>query len=151
VVSIGALAMIALAGNMMSAENTNPRFGRWKIKSTAPAPQSNIMTYAPYGKHGMKITVDAVNKDGKATSWSYITNFDGKDEPVTGTPGTDATSVRVISPAVNEIINKKDGKITQILTNVLSPDHDTIGVIYMRQSPEGKTTNVTFATYERIQ
>jgi hypothetical protein len=56
----------------------------------------------------------------------------------------------MITPAINEIINKKDGKITQILTNVLSPDHNTIGVIYMRQNEEGKTTNVTFATYLRM-
>jgi hypothetical protein len=149
-VAVGALAMIALAGNMMSAEKENPRFGKWKIKSDAPAPTSNIMTYEPFGKNGMKITVDAVNKDGVKTQWWYTTNFDGKDEPVTGSPANDATSVRMITPAINEIINKKDGKITQILTNVLSPDHNTIGVIYMRQNEEGKTTNVTFATYLRM-
>jgi len=33
---------------------------------------------------------------------------------------------------------------------VLSPDHTTIGVMYMRMSPEGKTTGVTFATYEKM-
>ena len=36
-----------------------------------------------------------------------------------------------------------------MLTNVLSPDGITIGVMYMRMNPEGKTTNVTFATYEK--
>jgi hypothetical protein len=34
---------------------------------------------------------------------------------------------------------------------VLSPDTNTIAIIYMRQDAEGKTSNVTFATYERIQ
>jgi len=46
------------------AETPNPRFGKWRLKSTAPAPTSNIMSYEPSGKHGMKITIDAVNKDG---------------------------------------------------------------------------------------
>jgi hypothetical protein len=35
--------------------------------------------------------------------------------------------------------------------NVLSPDGHTIGVMYMRQDAEGKTTGVTFATYERME
>jgi len=37
-----------------------------------------------------------------------------------------------------------------VLTNVLSPDGTAIGVTYMRMSPEGKTTGVTFATYEKM-
>jgi hypothetical protein len=150
VVAASALAMIALAGNAVSAAEENPRFGKWKIKSDAPAPASNIMTYEPFGKHGMKVTIDAVNKDGKKSGWWYTTNFDGKDMPVTGTPATDECSVKTISPLVNEIVNKKDGKVTQILTNVLSPDHQKIGVIYMRQDGEGHTTGITFATYEKL-
>lgn len=145
------LAMFTLAGNMILAEKPNPRFGKWKLKSTAPAPTSNVMTYAPFGKHGMKITIDAVNKNGDKSEWFYNTNFDGKDEPITGNQGADHGSVKIISPAVNEIVYKKDGKVTQILTNVLSPDSNTLGIIYMRQDAEGKTTNVTFATYERMQ
>lgn len=38
-----------------------------------------------------------------------------------------------------------------MLTNVLSPDGNTIGVIYMRDDGSGKTTAVSFATYERIK
>jgi hypothetical protein len=133
------------------AETPNPRFGKWRLKSTAPAPTSNIMSYEPSGKHGMKITIDAVNKDGVKSQWFYTTRFDGKDEPITGNPGADTGSVKVINAAINEIIYKKDGKIAQVLTNVLSPDGDTIGIIYMRMDESGKTSNVTFATYERVK
>jgi len=48
-------------------------------------------------------------------------------------------------------VNKRDGRVTQVLTNVLSADGNTIGVIYMRADSTGKTTGVTFATYERIK
>ena len=65
---------------------------------------------------------------------------------------TDTGSVRIINDRINEIIYKKGGTVTQVLTNVLSPDGDTIGVMYMRMDPEGKTArNVTFATYEKIK
>ncbi len=133
------------------AADPTPRFGKWKLKSEAPAPQSNIMTYAPYGDHGMKITVESVNRQGVKSEWGYVTNFDGKDEPITGNPGADSGAVRELSPAVNEIVYKKNGRVTQILTNVLSPDHNTLGIIYMHQDAEGKTTSVTFATYQRIE
>lgn len=81
----------------------------------------------------------------------YDTSFDGKDEPLYGNPGTDTGSVRIITDRINEIVYKKDGKVTQVLTNVLSPDGNSIGVMYMRQDPEGITRNITFATYEKMK
>jgi hypothetical protein len=150
VVNIGALAVI-MSLVSASAQGPNPRYGKWKLKSDAPAPTSNVMTYEPYSGKGMKITIDAVNKDGVKSQWGYTTMFDGKDETLVGNPGTDTGSVRIITDRINEIVYKKGGKVTQILTNVLSPDGNTIGIIYMRQDPEGRTTNVTFATYEKLK
>jgi hypothetical protein len=148
---VAAVAMLAATGSAQTP--ANPRYGRWRIKSDAPPPTSNIMTYEPLaGGKGMKITIDAVNKDGVATKWGYDTMFDGKDMPLYGNPGTDTGSVKIITDRINEIVYKKGGKVTQVLTNVLSPDGDTIGVMYMRMDAEGKkTTNVTFATYEKIK
>ena len=146
-----AIAVFVLTAASASAQAPNPRFGKWKLKSDAPAPTSNIMTYEPYNGKGMKITIDAVNKDGVKSQWWYTTMFDGKDETLTGNPGTDTGSVRIITDRINEIVYKKGGKVTQVLTNVLSPDATKIGVMYMRMSPEGKTTGVTFATYEKIK
>lgn len=138
-----------LATNIAAAQATNPRFGKWKLKSDAPAPATNIMTYEPYGAHGMKVIIDAVNARGDASQWWYVTEFDGKDMPVTGNPSTSHAAVRQINDRINEVINKKDGKITQVLTNVLSPDGNTIAVTYMRDDGTGRTTSVSFATYER--
>lgn len=120
IVLCGTIATLAVATATLSAQTQNPRFGKWKLKSEAPAPSSNIMTYEP-------------GPDGK-----------GMKENAT-------TSVRTIDHRINEIINTRNGRVTQILTNVLSPDGNTIGIIYMRMDPEGKkTTNVTSATYERM-
>src|SRR5437588_11700076 len=141
-----ALASIVVA---LAAQHPNPRFGKWKLKSDAPAPASNVMTYEPAGDRGMKITIDAVNREGVKSQWYYTTMFDGKDEPVTGNSASDSAAVRIITDRINEIVYKKGGKVTQVLTNVLSSDHNTIGIIYMREDAEGRTTGVTFATYER--
>lgn len=144
------VALIApLIGTTMRGQTPNPRYGTWKLKSTAPAPQSNLMTYAPFNGTGMKITIDSVNASGAASQWYYTTMFDGKDEPVTGNRGTDTASVRVINDKINEIVNKKAGVVTQVLTNILSPDNNTIAVVYWRQDADGKTTSVSNATYER--
>ena len=146
-----AIVALVLTAASVSAQAPNPRFGKWKLKSEAPPPTSNIMTYEPYNGKGMKITIDAVNRDGMKSQWWYTTMFDGKDEALTGNPGTDTGSVRIVTDRINEIIYRKGGKVTQVLTNVLSPDGTTIGVMYMRMTPEGKTSNVTFATYEKLQ
>ena len=146
-----AIVAFVLTAASVSAQAPNPRFGKWKLKSDAAPPASNIMTYEPYNGKGMKITIDAVNREGVKSQWWYTTMFDGKDEVLTGNPGTDTGSVRIVTDRINEIIYKKGGKVTQVLTNVLSPDGTTIGVMYMRMTPEGKTGNVTFATYEKLQ
>jgi hypothetical protein len=153
VLATGLAATAAMLAVSLSAQAANPRYGKWKLKSEAPAPQSNVMSYEPLsGGKGMKIIIDAVNKEGVASKWGYNTMFDGKDEALYGNPGTDTGSVKIITDRINEIVYKKGGKVTQVLTNVLSPDGDTIGVMYMRMDAEGKrTTNVTFATYEKIK
>jgi len=149
--TVGLTAAAALLAAAVSAQDSNPRFGKWKLKSDAPPPASNVMTYEPFNGKGMKITIDAVNREGVKSQWYYTTMFDGKDEPVTGNPGSDTAAVRIITDRINEIVYKKGGKVTQILTNVLSPDGSTLGIVYMREGPDGKTTGVTFATYERQQ
>lgn len=144
----GALAAMVLSAGIVSAQKSNPRFGRWKLKQ--PPPALNIMTYEPYGDGGMRITVDSTGKDGRKSRWTYVTMFDGKDEPVTGNPGSDTAAVRVIDEHVNEIVYKKDGKVTQVLTNVLTDDGNRLEIDYKRTGKDGKPV-VTHATYERIK
>ncbi len=147
VLLLGIASLMAVSADAQSA---NPRFGRWKLKSDAPAPSSNIMSYESHGAAGMKVTIQSVSARGDTTTWWYTTAFDGQDMPVTGNRGQTHAAVRRISDRINEIVNKNNGKVTQLLTNVLSPDGNTIAVMYMRDDGAGKTTGVTFATYERI-
>lgn len=145
------LATIALASSAGHAQSPNPRFGRWKLKSEAPPPASNIMTYEASGPSGMKVTIESVSAKGDTTRWWYVTDFGGKPSPVSGNPGQTHAAVRRIDAQINEIINSRDGVVTQRLTNILSPDGNTIAVVYMRDDGQGKTTAVSFATYERMR
>ena len=87
------------------------------------------MTYEPFGRGGMKVTVESKERAGPRAEVDLPTMFDGKDEPVTGHPSADTTSVKKID-AHHEITNKKAGKVLQIITNVISEDGNTIDNTY---------------------
>lgn len=120
------------------------RFGVWD-NSTNP---NNVMTYEPYEKGGMKITVSNPSKPG--TEWSYVTLFDGKFRPVTGQPGAE-TAVEIINEKSTRISNKRDGVVYQVVINTLSEDNNKIENEYIRMDKDGKITGVTHVTYIRRQ
>jgi creatinine amidohydrolase len=132
----------------------NPRFGKWRLKPTDPTakPSTNVMTYEPHEGTGMKVTINQLQEDGSLTpQWGYTTMFDNKDTVMTGSRSTQTAAVRMIAERTAEITYKRDGRIVQQLTNVLSADGNTIGIIYMNFGANGKPDSVTFATYERMK
>jgi hypothetical protein len=118
------------------------RFGVWVNANNA----NNVMTYEPYEKNGMKITVSNPSKPG--TEWSYVTLFDGKFRPVTGQKGSE-TAVEVINEKSTRIYNKRDGVVYQVVINTLSEDNNSINNEYIRMDKEGKITGVSHVTYHR--
>lgn len=145
--TVGVCAVILAMSAGLGAQNKNPRFGKWKLKQDAGL---NIMTYEPLGAKGMKVTVESTNPKGEKTTWWYTTDFDGKDMPVTGQGPGRTSAVRTVDAQINEVVNKADGKVTQVLYNILSKDQNSIGVMYYRDDGAGKTANITFAMYERM-
>lgn len=151
-VTIIVAAIVAIFAGVASAQTAdNPRIGKWKLKQEAPPPALNIMTYEPFGKGGMKVTVESTNREGKKNTWTYNTMFDGKDEPVSGDTRTETTSVKKIDARTTEITNKRGGKISQVITNVISADGNTINNTYQNYNDQGEKTTVTTAVYERIK
>lgn len=148
-VAVALVTALTLGVSASLAQSTNPRFGRWKLKSENTA-STNIMTYEAFGGTGMKVTVETTNASGEKSSWGYTTMFDGKEQAVTGRRGTDTAIVRVVNDKINEIIYKQGDRVVQFLVNVLSADNQSIQVTYYSTNAQGQT-NVTQATYERIQ
>jgi hypothetical protein len=134
---LGAVGAAAVA----VAQPANPRVGTWVNKDNP----TNIMTYETAPGGGLKVTVENVNRSGQKTTWWYVTMLDGKDAPITGDPGRESAAVRPLDDRTNEIVYKKGGQPTQIATNVISADGQTLTVTF--RTPEGRQTAV--ATYGR--
>ena len=145
-----ALAIILCGAALASAQAANPRLGKWKLKQDAPPPALNIMTYEPFGNGGMKVTVESTNREGRKSTWTYNTTFDGKDMPVSGDTRTETSAVKKIDDRTTEITNKRGGKVTQVITNVLSADGNRIDNMYKNYNEQGEPTTTTTAVYERI-
>jgi hypothetical protein len=145
---VAVLAASVAVAAIASAQAANPRFGKWKLKQEPPA--LNIMTYEPWGSGGMKVTVESTSADGRKATWTYNTMFDGKDMPVSGDTRTETTSVRKIDDRTNEITNKRGGKVTQVIVNVLSADGKRIDNTYKNYNEKGEPTTTTTAIYEKM-
>ena len=150
-VSLSLLAVLAVLAAIASAQGPkdNPRFGKWKLKSDAPPPALNIMTYEPYGEGGMRVTVEATNAKGEKRTWGYVTMFDGKYRPVTGDTGTEESAVEIVDARTNKILNKTGDRVNVII-NVLSEDGNTINNEYRNVQDDGEV-RITHAVYERIR
>lgn len=147
---ITAAAMLFCAVMGAHGQTTNPRFGVWKMRSNAPPPAINIMTYEPYGDEGMGITVESTNRQGRDSKWGYVTMFDGVFRTVTGQQGAE-TAVEIVDDRTTRILNKRNGRVTQVIINTLSEDGNTISNEYVRLDENGDIVRVTHAVYERIQ
>jgi len=151
---LGALAILLAvsfgAPPSASSQDASDRFGAWRMRSDAPPPSINVMTYEPYGDGGMRITVESTNARGEDSRWGYVTLFDGEFREVEGREGAD-TSVEFVDDRITRITNRTDGRVTQIIINVLSEDGNTIENEYIRFGADGKITGVGHAVYERMR
>ena len=104
-----------------------PWFGTWKLNleeskfRPGPAPQSTVTTIEPW-EDGVKYTVDAVTADGEERHIEWHAKFNGKDNSVTGNPTVDTNAIKRINKHSYRLIAKKDGKVSTIITTVISSD-----------------------------
>ena len=149
--AMGMAAVAALAVSAMDiSAQSNPRFGVWQMQSDAPPPSINIMTYEPYEQSGMRVTVASTNARGQDNEWGYVTLFDGVFRPVRGQDGSE-TAVEIVDDRTTRILNKRNGRVTQVIINTLSEDGNTISNEYVRMDENGAITRVTHAIYKRIE
>jgi hypothetical protein len=145
-----AVLALMLFSTSSAAAQGESRFGEWRLQSDAPPPSSNIMTYEPWGDGGMQITITSTNAQGRASTWGYATLFDGVFRAVEGQEGSE-TAVEVIDERSTRILNRRDGRVYQVIINTLSEDGDTISNEYVRLDDEGRITRVSHAVYVRMR
>jgi hypothetical protein len=133
-VALSAMVLVG-AANVSAQDAATGRFGTW-INQGNP---DNVMVYEAYGNGGMKITVG---------SWNYTTMFDGEFVAVSGQDNAE-TAVEVIDEFSTRIINRRNGRVSQIIINTLSAAGSTINNEYIRMDADGKIIGVGHVIYEK--
>lgn len=126
--------LAVLAGSAVQAQSS-PLVGTWKLNvakskfDPGPAPKSLTRTVAAQGD-GVKYTFEGVGADGKPLSYGFSVNFDGKDNPVSGSMPGGADTISAKRTDANHYVatTKKGGKV--------------LGTAKVEVSKDGRTTTV---------
>jgi hypothetical protein len=128
VVTLVVLAVL-VSGILMA--QSNPFVGTWKMNTAkskynpGPAPQSQTQTIEAQG-NGVKATSEGTAADGTHIAWGYTANYDGKDNPISGTTGVlngaDTVATKRINANTSENTFKKAGKVVLTGRDVVSKD-----------------------------
>jgi hypothetical protein len=147
-------AALVVFGLTATAQNKDPFVGTWHLNAAkskynpGPAPKATTSTYETAGK-GYKISVKTEPASGAVQEWSYTTNLDGKDSPVTGNnPNADTIAAKRIDALTLETVNKKGGRVVATQRNVVSADGKTRTVTTTGTDAQGQKIN-NVAVYEK--
>ena len=104
----------------------DPNMGTWKLnearsKFSPGAPKNHTVVYQEVGD-SVKVTVDGVDKDGKAAHHEWTGKFDGKDYPVTGDPTSDMRAYTRVNERTLDFTAKAGGKVTATGRVVVAAD-----------------------------
>lgn len=123
----------------------NPFLGTWKLNTAkskfmgTPAPKSMTRTITAQGS-GAKYSFEGVAADGSSVAYSFSSNYDGKDVPITGTGapgGADTISLKRVGDRKTEGVLKKGGtEIAKVVAEV-SKDGKTAFVKSKGKSADG--------------
>ncbi len=130
-----AIALLAIAGSSALRAQSNPLVGTWKLNVTkskfdpGPAYKSLTRTVEAQGD-GVKYTFDGIAADGKPISYGFSVQFDGKDNPISGSIPNGADTISAKRTDANHYVAtlKKGDKL--------------IGTSKVTVSKDGKVTTV---------
>jgi hypothetical protein len=145
--AIVALGLVVAFAGATLAQPGDPSIGTWKVnpaKSTyaAGAAPKSVTTKHEVAGAGVKSTVDSVDADGTARHWTYVSNFDGKDSPITGNcPYGDSIARTRVDANTTKAVYKNAGAVTAAQTSVVSSDGKTRTVTTTGTNAKGQTVN----------
>ena len=147
---VASLAVVLAGFAPCFAEDAN--MGTWKLneaksKLSSGAPRNGIVVYTAAGDK-VKVTVDGVDAEGKATHNEWTGQFDGKDYPVTGDATSDVRSYKRIDAHTLEFTAKKGSNVTLAGRVAVSADGKTRTVTTTGTDPKGGKFSAT-AVYDK--
>jgi hypothetical protein len=144
------LAALASTSSLLAA---NASIGTWKYNaaksefSPGPPYKSRTVKVEPHGE-GIKVTVEGVSGDGSKHGYSYTANFDGKDNPVTGSPMIDAIGYKKIDDNTFDGASKKSGKVVSNVRIAVAKDGKSMTVTVKGTNAKGEAVSDVVA-YDR--
>jgi hypothetical protein len=114
-----------------SGNFTEKRLGAAPAGAHAASGSWQLDKVADVGDVGRTISY-TMSADGLKMSWngmSYDARFDGKDYPMSGDPGNTLVALKRLGTDTIEEIDKRDGKVTDILRSTVSNDGKTMQVV----------------------
>jgi hypothetical protein len=148
---LASLAVFVAGIGLCLAADVN--MGTWKLNEAkskfAPgATKNTTVVYAAAAGDMVKVTVDGVDKDGKADHNEWTGKFDGKDYPVTGSAAYDSRSYTKIDDHSMSMTIKKAGKVGATGKIVVSADGKSRTVTTVGTDPATAAMNAT-AVYDK--
>ena len=143
-------ALSLVASGLLLAQS-NPQVGTWKLNlakskfSPGTAPKSLTRTVEAQGQ-GVRITQEGVAANGSRIAFSYVTNFDGKDAPISGggyANGADNIAVKRVSANTTTSTATKAGKMVQAVRIVISKDGKVMTGTTKGTNAQGQPTSAT--------
>ncbi|MFY9804364.1 MAG: hypothetical protein WA211_14950 [Candidatus Acidiferrales bacterium] len=134
-IRFAAIALLAIAGSSSLRAQSSPLVGTWKLNSAkskfdpGPGPKSLTRTVEAQGD-GVKYTFEGISADGKPVAYGFSIQFDGKDNPISGSipSGADTISAKRTDShhfvatlkkggkpiGTSKVSVSKDGKVTVV-------------------------------------
>lgn len=146
--SLGLTAVLVAAVSVFAATATagDQHSGVWKLNlakskyNPGPGPKELTETIA-LSRNRYKVDANGTAADGKPMHIEFDAKFDGKEYPMIGVPWADTLAVKWIDADTPQIIQKKDGQVTMIITCAVSTNGKTRTCTLKGTDEEGRKVN----------
>ncbi len=136
------LLTLGLSLSMAALCLASPQMGTWKLNESKSKiangqGKNTKVTYEATGDK-VKVTVDGVDAEGKASHNEWTGKFDGKDYAVTGDPTSDMRAYKTVNDNTLDLTTKKDGKVAATGKIVVAKDGKSRTLTMSGTDPKGK-------------
>jgi hypothetical protein len=122
-------SLVAFFAGLALCYAADAQMGTWKLNEAnskfGPGTGKNMTVVYEAAGDSIKVTVDGMDKDGKAIHTEWTGKFDGKDYPVKGNPNEDVRSYTKIDDHTLDFASKMGGKATANGRVVVAADGNT--------------------------
>jgi hypothetical protein len=144
---------VSVVSLLLAGENKH--VGTWTADldqstySPGPAPKSVTLTIEPAAPDGVKLVAKGQDASGNPTHIEYVAQYDGKEYPIKGLPGTETVTLKRIDDKTIEAVLKKAGTTVMTVRTVLADDGKTRTSTFKGKNEQGQAVNNT-VVYRRV-